>query len=443
MSLSERARKAGVPSGGEGAAGEGRFQDQGVLLREQVQELMPVDQIARLVTENPEQARNELHRACAQVMAAGSWVAVSSRRKAELVRAYMDEVFGYGPIDDLLSNPAVTEVMVNGPNSVFYEQDGVLHSCDRSFSDEAQLRALIDRILGPLGRRVDEASPLVNARLPQGHRVNVIISPLSLVGPVLTIRKFTEQVLTLGQMRQLGSLDETVEQLLIWMVRLRKNIAVSGGTGSGKTTLLNALSCQIPAGERIVTIEDSAELRFLEHPHVVRLEARPPSAEGTGQVTIRDLVINALRMRPDRIVVGECRGAEALDMLQAMNTGHDGSLTTLHANAPQEVVTRLSTMVRYAADLPVDVVEANIASAIDVVVQTARARDGSRFVSHIAELEFDPDARRCLCRPLYGCDALRREGVWERLPAWVDAVADWGIASPEEVASWKASTRCS
>ena len=443
MSLSERARKAATVPLGDGLPKGQGGNELGLLLRKQVQELLPVDQIARLVAENPERARSELRRACGQVMEESLWVGVSAQRRADLVRGYMDEVFGYGPIDDLLSDPEVTEVMVNGPGAIYFEKGGLLHRCDRVFSDEAQLRALIDRILGPQGRRIDEASPMVNARLPQGHRVNAIIPPLSLIGPVLTIRKFTERVLTLEQMRRLGSFDESVEQLLVWMVRLRKNIAVSGGTGSGKTTLLNALSCQIPPDERIVTIEDSAELRFLEHPHVIRLEARPASAEGTGQVTIRDLVITALRMRPDRIVVGECRGAEALDMLQAMNTGHDGSLTTLHANAPQEVVTRLSTMVRYAVDLPVDVVEANIASAIDVVVQTARGRDGTRYVSHIAELEFDQERRRCVCVPLFSRDPLEPRGRWRRVPLWVDQVADWGIGSGKEVERWKAMARCS
>ncbi|MDO4501803.1 MAG: CpaF family protein [Coriobacteriia bacterium] len=442
MSLSERARKAGaVAVPGHLVLGQEDLR-MGAELRQQVQELVPVDQIARLVAENPERARNELRRACDQVMDAGSWVMVPAERKRLLIQAFIDEVFGYGPIEDLLDDPTVTEVMVNGPSRIFFERDGMLYAYERAFQDEAQLRALIDRILGPLGRRIDEASPMVNTRLPQGHRVNAIIPPLSLVGPVLTIRKFTERVLTLDQMTEQGSMDEAVRQLLVWMVRLRKNVAVSGGTGSGKTTLLNALSCQISADERIVTIEDSAELRFLEHPHVVRLEARPASAEGTGQVTIRDLVINALRMRPDRIVVGECRGAEALDMLQAMNTGHDGSLTTLHANAPQEVVTRLSTMVRYAVDLPVDVVEANIASAIDVVVQTARARDGRRYVSQISELEFDRGRRRCECRTLYARDLLRDESRWERMPAWIDDVADWGVAAREEVESWKRTAKC-
>ena len=304
-------------------------------------------------------------------------------------------------------------------------------------AERDQLRALIDRVLGPLGRRIDEASPMVNARLPEGHRVHVIIPPLALDGPVMTVRKFAKRVMTLDDMVATGSFDEAMRTFLVWAVRARKSIAVSGGTGSGKTTLLNALSCELPPSERIITIEDSAELRFLEHPHVVRLEARPRNAEGTGEVTIRDLVINALRMRPDRIVVGECRGAEALDMLQAMNTGHDGSLTTLHANSPADVVSRLATMVRYAVDLPVDVIESNVASAFEVVVQTARALDGSRFVSDVAELVYDGGKRCCRVRPLFMRGLAERVGRWVALPAWIDEVADIGVAEREEVERWK------
>lgn len=292
-------------------------------------------------------------------------------------------------------------------------------------------------MLGPLGRRVDEASPMANARLPQGHRVHVIIPPLAVDGPVLTIRKFASRVMTLGDMMETGSFGATVGSCLTWAVRARKSIAVSGGTGSGKTTLLNALSCVLPRDERIVTIEDSAELRFLEHPHVVRLEARPRSVEGTGEVTIRDLVINALRMRPDRIVVGECRGAEAIDMLQAMNTGHDGSLTTLHANSPSDVVSRLTTMVRYAADLPVDVIESNVASAFDAVVQTARSLDGARFVSEVAELSYDRGRRACQVRTLYRRERSEAEGRWRAAPRWIDELPTLRVASGEEVAAWR------
>lgn len=222
----------------------------------------------------------------------------------------------------------------------------------------------------------------------------------------------------------------------MWAIQTHKSIAVSGGTGSGKTTLLNALSCELPAGERIITIEDSAELRFLEHPHVVRLEARPSSCEGTGAITIRDLVINALRMRPDRIVVGECRGAEAIDMLQAMNTGHDGSLTTLHANSPADVVSRITTMVRYALELPVDVIESNIASAFDVIVQTARSLEGHRFISEIAEISFCPENRRCKVYTLYARNNPLQKGRWHGKPSWIDDIQTQHIATTKEVAQW-------
>ena len=228
----------------------------------------------------------------------------------------------------------------------------------------------------------------------------------------------------------------------MWAVVARKNVAVSGGTGSGKTTLLNALSCHVPHTERIITIEDSAELRFLDHPHVVRLEARPRNAEGTGEVTIRDLVINALRMRPDRIIVGECRGGEALDMLQAMNTGHDGSLTTLHANSPAEAVGRLVTMVRFAADLPVDVIEAHIASALDLIVQTARSTDGSRFVAEIAAVSFDRKRRECVTRTLFKREPHERRGAWSCAPAWLDGLPKAGLATEGQVIAWKQASCC-
>ena len=406
-------------------------------LREQVRQVISVDEVAAISAVNPQRARNELRSACRQVFEAPVWASASPAAREELTERLVDEVFGFGPLEGMLRDDTITEIMVNGPFSLFYEQGGRLHRSSQTFSDAAQLRALIDRILGPLGRRIDEASPMVNARLPEGHRVHVIIPPLALDGPVMTVRKFAKRVMTLDDMVATGSFDEAMRTFLVWAVRARKSIAVSGGTGSGKTTLLNALSCELPPSERIITIEDSAELRFLEHPHVVRLEARPRNAEGTGEVTIRDLVINALRMRPDRIVVGECRGAEALDMLQAMNTGHDGSLTTLHANSPADVVSRLATMVRYAVDLPVDVIESNVASAFEVVVQTARALDGSRFVSDVAELVYDGGKRCCRVRPLFMRGLAERVGRWVALPAWIDEVADIGVAEREEVERWK------
>lgn len=406
-------------------------------LKEQIQAFVSTDEIAAMMTGQPSRARNELKSACRQAFESSAWAAVSKQDRKRLTDDLVDAVFGFGPLESLLADEGVTEIMVNGPSNVFFERDGRLYRSGQRFADERQLRALVDRVLGPLGRRIDEASPMVNARLPEGHRVHVIIPPLSLDGPVMTIRKFAKRVMTLDDMKAVGSLDELMRIFLVWTVRARKSVAVSGGTGSGKTTLLNALSCELSPDERIITIEDSAELRFLEHPHVVRLEARPRNAEGTGEVTIRDLVINALRMRPDRIVVGECRGAEALDMLQAMNTGHDGSLTTLHANSPDDVVSRLTTMVRYAVDLPVDVIESNVASAFDVVVQTARSLDGSRFVSDVAELEYDSEKRCCVVKRLFKRDVSERVGCWVALPAWLDELPNLGVATREEVQRWK------
>ena len=327
--------------------------------------------------------------------------------------------------------------MVNGSKSLYYERNGRLYqSCD-CYEDDGQVFNLIDKIVGPLGRRVDESSPMVNARLPRGHRVNAIIPPLALDGPVVTIRKFRAHAFSLDEMRSLGSFDHEVDCLLRWAVWRRCNIAVSGGTGSGKTTLLNALSALIPPNERIVTIEDSAELRFDEHPHVVRLEARQKNAEGIGEVSIRDLVINSLRMRPDRIVVGECRGAEALDMLQAMSTGHDGSLTTLHANSPTEAVSRLTTMVRYGAELPIEAIESQIANAIDLVIQITRYPNGDRGICELAGYAWDKDSSSCRVETYFRRDAVTGRKEWLAYPGWLDDLPYLGIATREEVAKWK------
>ena len=414
MSLQERVQRAGnVVRAAGSAARQGADLD---ALRTQVSSIISADEIAAIFAVNPHRARNELRSACRQLFELPAWAPVSAQAREELVERLVDEVFGFGPLEGMLNDPDITEVMVNGPESIYYEKQGVLHRSSESFADAVQVRALIDRILGPLGRRIDEASPMVDARLPEGHRVHAVIPPLSLDGPLLSIRKFTERVMTLEDMQEAGSFPASVRQFLSWAVEQRRSIAVSGGTGSGKTTLLNALSCKIPQSERIITIEDSAELRFLEHPHVVRLEARPRNAEGAGEVTIRDLVANALRMRPDRIVVGECRGAEALDMLQAMNTGHDGSLTTLHANAPREAVERLVTMVRFAVELPPDAIEAQIGNALDLIVQTARRPGGARCISEIAEVSFDHGRRRCVVRTLYRWEVGQEAGFWLDCP---------------------------
>ena len=406
-------------------------------LKRSLYERMSSDEIAAAITTNPYQARNEIKRACEQIFAEVAWMRRVDFDKNELVEELINTVFGLGPLENLLKDETITEIMVNGAQSIFFEREGKLHEMQSMFATDDQVRSLIDRIIGPLGRRIDEASPMVNARLKQGHRVNAIIPPISLDGPILTIRKFRTHTITLQEMRITGSIDNAIEHFLVWTIRARKNIAVCGGTGSGKTTLLNALSCVIPSSERIITIEDSAELRFNSHPHVVRLEARPRNAEGFGEITIRELVINALRMRPDRIIVGECRGGETLDMLQAMNTGHDGSLTTLHANSNADAVSRLATMVRYVADLPVDVVENHIASAIDMLIQITRASDGTRYVSEISLLHYDRKARFCEAEALYARDDSRSKGDWKSEPKWIEIFLKQGITSPEEVEQWR------
>ncbi|HVE67830.1 MAG TPA: CpaF family protein [Solirubrobacteraceae bacterium] len=306
--------------------------------------------------------------------------------RAELAAAVAERSFGLGPLEPLLRDATVDEVMVNGPESVWVERGGRLERADVAFGSQEELRHAVERILAPLGRRVDEACPLVDARLPDGSRVNVVIGPLALEGPVLTIRRFRRRGFSCQELVAAGTLEPALRDFLARGVRARLNLLVSGGTGSGKTTTLNALSELIPAGERIVTVEDAAELR-LRQPHVVRLEARPPNLEGRGEVTIRGLVRNALRMRPDRIVVGEVRGPEALDMLAAMTTGHDGSLSTVHAGSPEEAVRRVETLALMAGvGLPHAAVREQVADAIDLVVHQARRRDGSRRVTAVAEV---------------------------------------------------------
>ncbi len=296
------------------------------------------------------------------------------------------EALGLGPLEDLMAQADISEIMVNGPDRIFVERNGVLELTAKKFANAQQLRLVIERIIAPLGRRVDESSPMVDARLPDGSRVNVIIEPLALNGATLSIRRFGVRRLEVADLVRLGAISPQLVNLLRASIEARLNIVVSGGTGSGKTTFLNILSGFIPATERIVTIEDAAELQ-LRQQHVVRLESRPPNIEGKGEVRIRDLVRNSLRMRPDRIVVGECRGGEALDMLQAMNTGHDGSLTTVHANAPREALSRIETMVMMAGfDLPVRAIREQISGAVDLIVQTSRMRDGSRKIVSMTEI---------------------------------------------------------
>jgi len=304
----------------------------------------------------------------------------------QLSRDVLDEVLGYGPIQPLLDDPEVTEVMVNGAKRIYVEKKGLLIKTPITFDNDQHVLRVIDKIILPLGRRVDADSPAVDARLPDGSRVNAIIPPVALDGPSITIRKFRKDKLTIQQLIEYGSMTENMAQFLRACVLARLNIIISGGTGSGKTSLLNVISGYIPENERIVTIEDAAELQ-LQQEHVVRLETKTASIDGHGAMTIRDLVRNCLRMRPDRIVVGECRGEEALDMLQAMNTGHDGSLTTIHANSPRDALSRVETLVMMAGmDLPIKVVRQQVASAVDVIVQQSRLKDGSRKLTAITEV---------------------------------------------------------
>jgi len=338
--------------------------------------------LAELVKLGPSQRRARLESLVAELLSREGPV-LSSAARSRLIRQIVDEALGLGILEPLLADETITEIMVNGPTEVWIERHGNLHRVDARFSGEAELMQTIDRIVSTVNRRVDESSPMVDARLPSGERVNVIIPPLSMVGPVLSIRRFP-RAFTFEQLVRMGTVDPDTSDLLRSMVRARLSIVVSGGTSSGKTTLLNALSGFIPTEERIVTIEDSAELQ-LQQPHVISLEARPPNVEGKGQVTIRDLVRNSLRMRPDRIVVGEVRGPETIDMLQAMNTGHDGSLTTVHANSAEDSVVRMQTLASMSeVDVPFAALRDQINSAIDVIVQLERGADGRRRLVEVA-----------------------------------------------------------
>ena len=313
--------------------------------------------------------------------------AIGRGDRSKLVSDIKDEMLGLGPLEVLRKDETITEIMINGPKQIFVEKLGKLTLSSVQFHDDDHLMNIIERILSPLGRRIDESSPLVDARLDDGSRVNIIIPPLSLVGPCVTIRKFSKKPLTVENLINFGTLSREMADFLKACVKARLNILVSGGTGSGKTTTLNVLSSFIPENERIVTIEDAAEIQ-LQQEHVVTLESRPPNIEGKGAITIRDLVKNALRMRPDRIIVGEVRAGEALDMLQAMNTGHDGSLTTAHANTPRDALRRMETMVLMAGfELPVRAIREQVASAIDLIIQQSRIKDGIRKITYITEIQ--------------------------------------------------------
>jgi pilus assembly protein CpaF len=348
-----------------------------------IDELGPILYDKRLSEDDLRRRVNDhLHSALAQERAP-----LSAADKAQLIQDVSDDILGYGPIDRFLKDEEITEVMCNGADQVYVERAGKLEKTSVTFVDETHLRRIIDKIVSEVGRRIDEANPLCDARLPDGSRVNAVIHPLAIGGPYLTIRKFSKEKLQIDDLIRFGTLNAHAARFLQACVVGRLNIIVSGGTGTGKTTTLNVLSSFIPSDERIVTVEDAKELQ-LHQEHVLSLEARPPNIEGRGEVTIRDLVKNCLRMRPDRIVVGECRSGEALDMLQAMNTGHDGSLTTVHANSPRDTLARLETLVLMAGfDLPVRAIREQMSSAIDLVVQLTRLRDGTRRITHITEVQ--------------------------------------------------------
>jgi len=363
-----------------------RRQDRVEALRDRVMPLL-LDRLDMSIAAqlSPEELQEQVG-ALATEVAAELKLQMNATDQSQLVRILIDDMLGLGPLEPLLADDAITDIMVNGAKQIYVERRGKLELSDARFRDDAHVMNVATRIVTRIGRRVDESSPLVDARLADGSRVNIIIPPLAIDGPSISIRKFAKKRITLDTMAQQGNLSENLAEVLKIASRARLNVVISGGTGSGKTTLLNALSRLIDHGERIVTIEDAAELQ-LQQPHVVRLETRPPNLEGQGEITMRDLVKNALRMRPDRIILGEVRGAEAIDMLQAMNTGHDGSMCTLHANNPREALTRMENMVAMSSmRLPPAAVRMQIASAVHLIVQISRMRDGVRRITQVSEV---------------------------------------------------------
>jgi pilus assembly protein CpaF len=357
-------------------------------LRQRVHQYV-IEELGPLLTDqrmSEAETRKLVHEHVHKALAEETETAISGGERAQLVRDVCDDVLGYGPIDELIREEGTTEVMCNGPKNVFVERNGRLEKTDVEFVDDMHLRRVIEKIVAQVGRRIDESNPMVDARLPDGSRVNAVIHPIALGGPFLTIRKFASTPYTVADLINFDTLTPQVAHFFDACVRGRLNVVISGGTGSGKTTMLNVMSSFIPGSERVVTVEDAKELRLLQE-HVLSMEARPPNIEGVGEVRIRDLVRNALRMRPDRIVVGEARGAEALDMLQAMNTGHDGSLTTIHSNSPRDTLARIETMTLMAGmDLPMRAIREQMASALDLIVHVSRMRDGSRRITHVSEV---------------------------------------------------------
>ena len=436
MSVLERVRRAeSIPSASSSIPL--RYAELKRSVKQEMLERVGYDEVSRMAAAvSSERSREELRPAIEAVLNARETVSLTAQEQTRIVREILDDVVGLGPLQELLDDDSVSEIMVNGCDAIFFERAGKLYPMHDVFADDEQIRVIIDRIISPLGRRIDERSPIVNARLPSGYRVNAVIPPIAIDGPVLTIRKFSDRITSLGELVELGSLPSWYAQLLSCAVSLRQDLAVAGGTGSGKTTLLNALSCEIDLGERIVTIEDSAELKFARHPHVVRLEARTESIEGKGEVSIRQLVANALRMRPDRIVVGEVRGEECIDMLQAMNTGHDGSLTTLHAGTAREVIVRLTLLSRYGIDLPGDLIEEQIAMALDGIVMSQRMPDGRRFASSFTGVTRAPEGGVQL-EEYVSFDPATTTWLLLREPPFIAEGVRSGAIAREEVERWR------
>ena len=438
MSVLELVREAGAasPSVAPARAGAALREARERLKAELVERLGLATIASMLAGDDAGRARSELLVVLEAILNTREAGAFPEADRETLLRQVVDEVCGLGPIQPLLEDDQVSEVMINGIEGLFYERGGELHPADAVFDSPEQIMIVLDRILAPLGRRLDRANPLVSARLPNGDRVNAVALPVAMDGPAVTIRRFSDRIRTLDRLVELSSLPAWFARLLSWAVRCSRSIAVAGGTGSGKTTLLNALSCEIPLTERIVTIEDSAELRFDAHPNVVRLEAQDSSIEGTGEVTIRDLVKNALRMRPDRIVIGEVRSGECVDMLNALSTGHSGSLTTLHAGNAEEAVMRLVLMARFGMDLPTALIEEQIAMAIDLIVVMRRLTDGSRVVASLTEVSRAPDGSAQLDERVSFRLADRSWSLVAE-PEFVARALEDGALSEEEVREWR------
>lgn len=425
-------------TGNEGGAGPVSNENEAIL-RDLVQKRLLADTNGEVPIDAPAKLKQLIEKIFNEILVEKNLL-LNREERVRLLESIISEITGYGPLEPLLNDPEITEIMVNGANDVYIERFGLIEYTPVKFEDEAHLRRIIDRIVAPIGRRVDEASPMVDARLPNGFRVNATIPPLSLNGAVLTIRKFAVKAFTAEDLVNNQSMPPALATFLKACVEARINTVISGGTGTGKTTLLNVMSAFIPSNERIISIEDTAELQ-INQKHVIRLEKRPPNIEGRGEITIRQLVINALRMRPDRIIVGECRGGEALDMLQAMNTGHDGSMTTVHSNSPRDALRRIEVMVLMAGmDLPLKAVREQIASSIDLIIHLERMKDGSRKVVQVTEVQgLEGDTIVLQDIFIYSYTALRDGRVIGSLkatglrPKFISKLKAYGIDLPDSV----------